>query len=184
LTGIKYITIALPAFFTMTDEERHSIDKIAHQFPLSFIRSEEFRGDITVIVRKAELFEIMKSLKEWKETAFDFLVDITAVDNLKLNGEERFVMVYHLYSHMYSCRLRVKALVPENDTAVPTMLPLWQTAIWMEREAAEMFGITFIGHPDLRKLLLPDDFTGYPLRKDYPLEGEGYRSNFPNVKES
>jgi len=168
----------------MTEEELQYIAKLSQEYPHSFVRSEEFRGDITIIIRKGELFSIMKSLKEWKETVFDYLVDITAVDFLALVGAERFEVVYHLYSHLHSRRLRVKVLVPEDDPAVPTMVPLWQSAIWMERETAEMFGIVFVGHPDLRKLLLPDDFPGHPLRKDYPLEGEGYRSNFPNVKGS
>ena len=120
----------------------------------------------------------MSSLKESEDTAFDFLVDITAVDYLKLGGEERFSVVYHLYSHTYFRRLCVKAWVSEDDLNVQSLVPVWKTANWMEREAAELFGITFTGHPDPRKLLLPEDFPGFPLRKDYPLEGEGYRSDF------
>ena len=145
------------------------------------MRTEEVRGDLALVVKKNEIFEIMKSLKESKETSFNFLVDITAVDYLKLGGDERFAVVYHLYSHAYCRRLRVKAWVPEDDLNVPTMMPLWKTANWQEREVAEFFGINFEGHQDLRILLLPEDFIGHPLRKDYPLQGEGYRSNFPNL---
>ena len=165
----------------MTDEEQKYISGIAQDFPDSYLRTEEFRGDLALVVKKNEIFEIMKSLKESKETAFNFLVDITAVDYLKLGGDERFAVIYHLYSHTYYRRLRVKAWVPEDDLNVPTMMPLWKTANWQEREIAELFGINFEGHPDLRKLLLPEDFTGHPLRKDYPLHGEGYRSNFPDL---
>ena len=166
----------------MTESEEKYIAGIAQNFPASYLRTEEFRGDLVLVIRKDDIFGILQSLKGSPDTAFDFLVDITAVDYLKLGGDERFAVVYHLLSHTYYHRLRVKAWVPENDLAVPSMMPLWKTANWMEREVAELFGIQFTGHPDLRKLLLPEDFSGYPLRKDYPLHGEGYRSNFPNLK--
>ncbi|MCP4728417.1 MAG: NADH-quinone oxidoreductase subunit C [bacterium] len=167
----------------MNEETKQHIQKIEKEFPNSFLRIVEFRDEITVEVRKDDIFGIMKYLKESKETAFDFLVDETCVDYLKHQGDERFAVVYHLYSFTYLTRLRVKAWVPENDTKIPTLIPLWKTADWQEREIAEMFGITFDGHPYLKKLLLPDDFTGYPLRKDYPVQGEGYRDNFPNLKD-
>jgi NADH-quinone oxidoreductase subunit C len=168
----------------MSEEEQKYIEKIAGQFSNSFLRSEEFRGDLTLHVRKNEIIEVMRSLKESEDTAFDFLVDITVVDYLKLGGDERYSVVYHLYSHTYFRRLRVKAWVPEDDLNVQSMVSVWKTANWMEREAAELFGITFTGHPDPRNLLLPEDFPGFPLRKDYPLEGEGYRSDFPDLKNS
>lgn len=167
----------------MTEEEKKYISSIKKKFPDSFIRTEEHRNDLTLVVKKNDITSIMKFLMESEETAFDFLVDITAVDYLKLGGDERFAVIYHLLSHTYYYRLRVKVWIPEEDTmTVDTMLPLWKTANWMEREVSELFGIKFDGHPDLRKLLLPEDFPGYPLRKDYPVEGQGYRSNFPDLK--
>ncbi len=166
----------------MPEEEYTFITKLASQFPDSFLRSEEFCGETTVHVKKTEIFEIMQYLKKTNDSVFDYLVDITVVDCLKVGGDERFVVVYHLYSHTYFRRLRVKAWIPEDDMNIPTMVPLWKTANWMEREAAELFGLSFTGHPDPRKLLLPDDFSGFPLRKDYPVQGEGYRSNFPDLK--
>ena len=166
----------------MTEEEEQYISRIAQEFPDSYLRSEEFRGDLALIITKKEIFELMKSLNELENTAFDFLVDITAVDYLKLGGDERFAVIYHLHSHTYYRRLRVKAWVPEEDMTIPSMMPLWETANWMEREVDDLFGIRFTGHPDPRKLLLPEDFTGNPLRKDYPLHGEGYRSSFTNLK--
>ncbi|MFC1553965.1 NADH-quinone oxidoreductase subunit C [candidate division KSB1 bacterium] len=167
----------------MTEEEKKYIDDIAGKFPDSFIKTEEFKGDLSIIIKKDDIFEIMKYLKESKDTVFDFLVDITAVDYLKIGGDERYAIVYHLLSMSYYRRLRVKALVPEEDLNIPSMMPLWQTANWQEREIEEMFGIKFTGHPNPRKLLLPDDYQGFPLRKDYPVAGEGYRSDFTNLKE-
>lgn len=166
----------------MTEEEQKYISSIAKEYPGSFIESVEFRGDISLILKKNDIYEIMKFLKESEDTAFDFLVDITAVDCLKIGGEERFTMVYHLHSHTYYRRLRIKVWVSEDDMSVPTMIPLWKAADWMEREIAELFGINFEGHPDLRKLLLPDDFQGNPLRKDFPVQGQGYRSKFPDLR--
>ncbi|MFC1557572.1 NADH-quinone oxidoreductase subunit C [candidate division KSB1 bacterium] len=166
----------------MNDEEKKYIDKVQREFADSFISVEEFRGDIAVNVKKDSVFEIIQFLKESPDAAFDFLVDITAVDYLKLSGPERYAVIYHLQSYTYLRRLRIKAWVPEDDLSVPSMYPLWKTADWQEREVHEMFGISFTGHPDLRPLLLPDDFRGFPLRKDFPLKGTGYRENFPNLK--
>ncbi len=166
----------------MTDEETKYIEKIKQEFPDSFISAEEFRGDITVNVKKDDVLNIIKSLKESPESAFDFLVDITCVDYLKLGGHERYAAVYHLHSHTYLRRLRIKAWIPEDDLNIHSLLPLWKTADWQEREVHEMFGIKFIDHPDLRPLILPDDFVGFPLRKDFPLKGIGYRESFPDLK--
>ncbi|MFC1563808.1 NADH-quinone oxidoreductase subunit C [candidate division KSB1 bacterium] len=166
----------------MNEETRQHILKIEKEFPDSFLRIEEFRDEMTLVVRKNDILDIMKYLKESRETAFDFLVDVAGVDYLKYKGDERFAVVYHLYSYTYMTRLRIRAWVPEDDLNISSMMSLWKTADWQEREIFEMFGINFEGHPDLRKLLLPDDFNGFPLRKDYPLQGEGYRDNFPNLK--
>lgn len=166
----------------MTEEQKKIIAAVEKDFSGSFIRYEEFRGDVAINVRKDCILELMKYLKDSPDSAFDFLVDITAVDYLELGGDERFAVVYHLHSHTYLQRLRVKAWIPEDDLEVQSMMPIWKTADWQEREIHEMFGIDFINHPDLRPLLLPDDFVGYPLRKDFPIKGLGYRENFPNLK--
>jgi len=167
----------------MTEYEQKFIEKIKQNFPDSFLSAEEFRGELTINIKKDQALEIMKYLKEAPVAVFDFLVDITAVDYLKIGGPERYAVVYHLNSQTYLRRLRVKAWVPEDDLTVESMTALWQTANWQEREAHDMFGIQFTGHPDLRPLLLPDDFTGFPLRKDFPLRGTGYREEFPNLKD-
>jgi len=125
-------------------------------------------GDATALVDRARLVEVMRFLRDTRELEFDMLTDVTAVDYL---GEEpRFEMVYHLYSLVRNHRLRVKARVPERDPRIATLVPLWPSADWMEREVFDMYGIGFDGHPDLRRILLYEEFEGYPLRKDYPKE--------------
>ena len=100
---------------------------------------------------------------------YNLLSDVTAVDYL--GREPRFMMVYNLYSIPNKDRLRVKAPVEESQTSVDTVSTVWSTANWLEREVFDLFGITFTGHPDLRRILLTDDWVGHPLRKDYPLQG-------------
>ena len=103
---------------------------------------------------------------------FDMLMDLTAVDYLTYPGREeppRFEVVYHLYSVPHNHRVRIKAGVEEDDPVVPTAVPLWPIANWFEREVWDMFGLRFAEHPDLRRLLLYEQFEGHPLRKDYPV---------------
>ena len=123
-------------------------------------------GDETALVKAARIVEVMRFLRDTPELEFDMLTDVTAVDYL---GEEpRFEVVYHLYSVGRNHRLRVKARVPEEPAEIDTMTGLWSSANWMEREVWDMYGIRFLGHPDLRRILLYEEFEGHPLRKDYP----------------
>jgi len=125
-------------------------------------------GDATALVRKERLGEVMRFLRDDPELAFDMLMDLTCVDYL---GEEpRFEMVYHLYSLAKNHRLRVKARVAESACEIDTLCPLWASANWMEREVFDLYGVRFTGHPDLRRILLYEEFQGHPLRKDYPKE--------------
>ncbi len=163
-------------------EKRVEIVEIKNKFPGSYIKDEEFRGDVSITVKKDSIIDILKFLKEEENFLYDFLVDITCVDYLKLNETERFAVVYNLYSYKNNTRIRIKALVPENDTQIPTVCTIWKAANWMEREVFDLFGIIFTGHPDLRRILTPDDYTSHPLRKDYPLQGRGERENFKIVK--
>ncbi|HEV3416716.1 MAG TPA: NADH-quinone oxidoreductase subunit C, partial [Pirellulales bacterium] len=111
---------------------------------------------------------------------FDFLVDITCVDYLHYRGAaDRFGLVYLLAGTETNERITIRTFLNEPDLDVPSAVPLWEGANWMEREVYDMFGITFAGHPDLRRILLPEEFTAFPLRKDYPLQGRGERHNFP-----
>jgi NADH-quinone oxidoreductase subunit C len=125
-------------------------------------------GDATALVDKESLVEVMRFLRDDPELAFDMLTDLTCVDYL---GETpRFEMVYHLYSLAKNQRLRIKARVSEEPCEIDTLCPLWASANWMEREVWDLYGVRFTGHPDLRRLLLYEEFQGHPLRKDYPKE--------------
>jgi NADH-quinone oxidoreductase subunit C len=134
--------------------------------------SHSYRGDDTLVVESARIGEVMRTLRDDPELAMNFLVDLTAVDYL--GREPRFEVVYHLRSFKTGARLRVKALLaePENGSnpELETVSTLWATANWMEREVWDLYGIKFRGHPDLRRILMYEEFVGHPLRKDYPKE--------------
>ena len=98
-----------------------------------------------------------------------------------MTRKDRFGLVYLLANTRTNDRLTVRTFVNEPDPTVPTATPLWEGANWLEREVYDMFGIVFDGHPDLRRILMPDEFTAFPLRKDYPLQGRGERHNFPTL---
>jgi NADH-quinone oxidoreductase subunit C len=116
------------------------------------------------------------------ECGFDLLVDITCVDYLSYRGAaDRFGLVYCLANSITAERLIVRCYLNEPELTVATAVPLWEGANWLEREVFDMFGIVFEGHPDLRRILLPDEFAGHPLRKDYPLRGRGERHNFERI---
>ncbi len=130
------------------------------------------RGDHTAVVDRAAIREVLQVCRDDPELRFEMLVDLTAVDYLRYPGREeaaRFEVVYHLYSVTHNHRLRLKVPVDEDDPVVPSAVPLWPIANWYEREVWDMFGIRFEGHPDLRRLLLYEEFEGHPLRKDYPI---------------
>jgi NADH-quinone oxidoreductase subunit C len=130
-----------------------------------------FVGDWAVIVPAARLIEALTFLKHTPGCQFDYLSDLTAVDWLP-RGDKRFDVVLCLYSIRLRARLRVKVRLADQET-VPSVTGLWPAANWLEREVFDMFGITFTGHPDLRRILMPADWQGHPERKDYPLEGPG-----------
>ena len=151
-------------------------ERLKETFPEAVRGIEEFRGETHVTVEKDRLRAVMAFLKENEGTLFDMLVDIAGVD--LGNGSPRFEIVYLLHSMTYNNRLEVKIAVPEG-AAVETMSDLWKAADWMEREVFDLFGIAFNRHPDLRRILLPDDYDGHPLRKDYPLKGMDFDKPFP-----
>ena len=143
------------------------LDKLLAKFPEAVVSHHALLGDETALIKREHLLPVMRWLKD--ECAFEMLMDLTAVDYL---GEElRFEVVYHLKSLSKNYRLRIKARVPEDDPTLASLTPLWKGANWFERECHEFYGIRFQGHPDLRPLLLYPEFKGYPLRKDYPLDG-------------
>ena len=129
----------------------------------------EFRGETTVVVPREHLRRAAEFLVNDRALQFTFLSDITAVDKFPL--EPRFELNYHLLSLEYRKRIRLKVRIPGEDPQVQSVTPIWPAANWHEREAFDLMGIRFEGHPDLTRILMPDDWEGYPLRKDYPVEG-------------
>ncbi|MEW5692743.1 MAG: NADH-quinone oxidoreductase subunit C [Candidatus Hydrogenedentota bacterium] len=138
------------------------------------------RGDCIVRIDKDSIYSVMEFLKP----TFDFLIDITAIDTseLKLSGKsEGFDIVYQLYSTLKNIRLRIKSYI-NKDQKVRSVSGLWKSAISLEREVYDMFGIEFFDHPCLERILLPENFESHPLRKGYPLKGIGERDHFPRVE--
>ncbi len=145
-----------------------TLDKLSRQFPRSVVETHTHRGDATAIVRKDEILAICRFLRDDPELAYDFMMDLTAVDYL--GKEPRFEVVYHLYSLSKNQRVRIKARVPEADCTIDSIVSIWVAADWFEREVFDLYGIIFNGHPNLKRLLLYEGFEGHPLRKDYPLK--------------
>lgn len=130
-----------------------------------------FRDEVTLVVDKQYVVKAIEVLRRNPELAFDMLVEVTAIDYLEVGREPRFDVVYALVSLTHRHRIRLRAPVPEADCHIQSIVPLWKGADFLEREVFDMFGIVFDGHPDLRRILMPDDWEGHPLRKDFPLGG-------------
>ena len=147
------------------------------------LATSEFRDNRRIVVKPAQLFEVLTSLKD--DHGFDMLFELTAADYLKYpQATDRFGVVYGLLNLATGERVFVKTMLNEPDLTIPSAFPLWKGADWLEREVYDMYGIVFEGHPDLRRILMPEAFTSYPLRKDYPLRGRGERHNFPIITRS
>jgi len=132
------------------------------------IDQHDFRGDLTFTVEKDCILGLFKFLRDDAGLLFNFLMDLTAVDYLRKKSQ-RFEVVYHFYSLKYNRRLRIKTPVGMDDCVVDSVVSLWKTADWYEREVWDLYGIKFNGHPNLRRILLYEGFKGHPLRKDYPI---------------
>jgi len=145
------------------------IDKLKARFGEQSIQVSEFRGELTLVVPKDHIVGICRFLKEDAELKFDLLADVCGID--MNTAEKRFGVIYNLYSLSNKFRLRLKTFTEEEDPKVPTVTGVWGTANWHERETFDMFGIVFEGHPDLRRVYMPEEFEHYPLRKDFPLMG-------------
>jgi NADH-quinone oxidoreductase subunit C len=129
----------------------------------------EFRGETTIVVPRNVLRDLAERCRADKDLQFNLLSDATCVDRYPL--EPRFEVNYHLVSIPRRDRLRLQVRLTSDDPVVDSLVPVWPGANWLEREIFDLFGIRFEGHPDLRRILMPDDWEGYPLRKDYPVEG-------------
>ena len=142
------------------------------------VETAVFRGETTLVVRRDRIVEILALLRDHADLRFDRLSDLTAIDYLDLGRETRFNVVYHLMSRSSLARLRVRALVPDDDLIIASVVGMFPSANWPEREVYDLFGIHFDGHPDLKRILLPDDWDGHPLRKDYPIGAEEIQFSF------
>ncbi|MDD5772777.1 MAG: NADH-quinone oxidoreductase subunit C [bacterium] len=153
------------------DIQKDVVEKIKERFPDAVKDVSSFRDQQTIVVDKKFIIDVCKFLKETQELDFSYLVDLTAVDFPERDA--RFKMVYNLYSISQSKRIFINVNVDLDDLVVPSLTCLWESANWAEREAYDMFGIKFSGHPNLKRLFMPEDFEGFPLRKDFLLDGEG-----------
>ena len=159
----------------MAEPEDHgseALGRLLRGVPGAVLASHAERGDATALVDPARLLEAMRYLRDDPAAAFDMLTDVTAVDYLGYPGRggPRFEVVYHLYSLARGKRIRIKVGADADAPEVPTAIEIWPAANWMEREVWDLYGIRFAGHPDLRRILLYDEFEGHPLRKDYAKE--------------
>jgi NADH-quinone oxidoreductase subunit C len=152
-----------------------TLEKLKEEFTKSILEVAEFRGELTIVVRKEDIVPICRFLRDDPELLYNFLSDLCAVDYLE--RKPRFDVVYNLYSIQKNDRVRLKVQV-DDDEAIPSVTSVWSTANWHEREVFDMFGIRFEGHPDLRRILMPEDWEGHPLRKDFPLTKEEVMFNY------
>jgi NADH-quinone oxidoreductase subunit C len=157
-----------------------TLNKLHERFGPAALPVSHFRSDCRVTCPQDRIGELLAFLRT--DCGFDLLVDITAVDYIEYGGSrDRFAVIYSLTATTTGERLIVKVFLNEPDLVVPSVVSIWNGANWLEREVFDMFGIRFDGHPDLRRILMPDEFAAYPLRKDYPLRGRGERHNFPVI---
>ncbi|MBX3301571.1 MAG: NADH-quinone oxidoreductase subunit C [Nitrospira sp.] len=158
------------------------LERIQQAFSSGITGLTEWRGDVAVTVSRDKLSEVAQFLRDDPWMDFDYIVHVSSVD--WPDDEERFEVVWEFYSIRKRHRIRLKARVPESDCVVDSLTNLWKGADFMEREVYDMMGIRFRNHPDLRRILMPDDYTeGYPLRKDFPLRGKGWRDTFEFLDE-
>ena len=152
----------------MDDHGSPALRRLIEALPDAVSETHAHVGDATACIDPERVVEVARLLRDDSELEFEILTDVTAVDYL---GEEpRFEMVYHFYSVARNHRLRIKARVPEEPAEIDSLVDVYASANWMEREVWDLYGIRFKGHPDLRRILLYEEFEGHPLRKDYPKE--------------
>jgi len=187
------ISIPMPSTPPLTADTSDILRFLTERF--GALETSLFRDQTRIVVPESKSLEVLAFLKD---SGFDMLVDLTCVDYLEYRDAlRRYGLVYLLASTLTNQRLTLRVFVddpvmnphavlsdgPEAaDKPMPTVrsaVPLWAAANWLEREVWDLFGVRFLGHPDLRRLVMPDAFTAHPLRKDYPLQGRGERHNFP-----
>lgn len=150
-------------------EHNHIIAKIRAWRPEAITELIYFRGEVTLVVAREQLLPLAEFMMSDADLAFTYLSDVTGMDRFPI--EPRFELNYHLLSLSRRETIRLRVRLRGEDPVTQSVVPVWPTANWHEREIFDLLGIRFEGHPNLRRMLLPDDWEGYPLRKDYPVEG-------------
>lgn len=159
----------------MTEKLHGFVERLREKDASWVVSVVDAHGEVTVTVPRESIVDACRFLRD--DHGFDLLADLCGADNGP-EEDPRFEVNYHLFSTTHHQRLRLKVMLSEDDPHVTTVSQIWRTADWHEREAYDMFGVVFDGHPDLRRILLPSDFDGHALRKDYPLRGyEPYSLN-------
>lgn len=159
------------------------VEAVKGAFPQAVLDVVQFAGETTLVIHPKEIVNVARYVRDTNGLIYNFMSDISSVDYYPdYNRPGRFGVCYHLLSMLYNRRLRLKVYLPEDEPIVPTVTGVWAVANWLEREIYDMMGIIFEGHPDLRRVLLPDDWDGHPARRDAPLGYETVMFSF-NVDE-
>ena len=156
---------------------------LKQKFPDDVTDFHAYRDDEAVVIERGALEAVCRFLRDDTRCSFEIMMDLTAVDRLEMNETPRFEMVYHFKSLTHARRLRLKVRLAEDDCKIASIHHLWKAVDWYERECFDMFGIVFEGHPDLRRILMYDEFEGYPLRKDYPIDKQQPLQELKEVEE-
>lgn len=155
-------------------------DLLRGRFGADAITRTQFRDNVRAVVDASRVYAVLECLK--RDGGFDLLAELTAADYLQYpDARDRYGVMYVLVNTTTGLRLVVKTFVNDPEPGLPSVYLLWKGADWMEREVYDMYGIVFEGHPDLRRILMPEEFTAFPLRRDYPMRGRGERHNFPVI---
>lgn len=149
------------------DLSQLTVDKIKSAFPDAIVSVKDFRGERTLRITRERIVDVCRLLRDDADLAYNYLSDLSGTDYWP--EEPRFCVNYHLLSLSANYRARLSVYLHGEDPVVPSVTGVWPAANWMEREVFDLFGVTFTGHPDLRRVLMPADWAGHPLRRDYPL---------------
>ncbi len=156
-------------------------EKIKLKFPDEILEGPALESENAVSVKSDKILEILEYCRSDADMKFEFLTDLTAVDFLEFESPKRIAVIYILRNMESMQNLIVRAFL-SDDEEIDTASDIWHSAEWLEREVWDLFGIKFKGHPNLKRILMPDDYEGHPLRKDYPLKGRGERDSFKIIQ--
>jgi len=169
----------------MTDESKFNSDimsKLSEKFGDEVISSSEFHGTVSICVKSNRILEILEFCVSDDDLKLEFLTDLTAVDYLEMEAPGRLAVVYCLRNRDNMNHALIKAFLRDDEMEIDSAVGMWNSVEWLEREVWDLFGIKFRGHPNLKRILLPEDYQGHPLLKDYPLKGRGERDSFKIVQ--